>query len=431
MRFGAARQTVSALLVSLCAVVSSAAGATAQPTTDSQKPAQTSAQCQNHDRPPPPIDTSEEPKPGQPSPSALPVPQEPVGGTHMGECGLVQPAGSPVPPDIASASWVIADIDSGAVLAAKDPHARERPASLIKVLLAIVAIRELRPDQVVVGVAEDAAQEGTKVGVGPGGQYTVHQLLQALVMRSGNDAAHALARELGGVPNALSKMNALAKELGALDTRAATPSGLDGPGMSTSAYDLSLLVRAAMKHKEFAEAVATKSIDFPGYGTKPGYKVINDNRLLGAYPGFLGGKTGFTDDARHTYLGSAQQGSRRLSVVLLRGERNPAPLADQAAKLLDYGFALTKTKAKPVGQLVDKAPDVQPKQDQANQPSSTRTSEASQAEASQPLDTQRSAFGTFGVPLVILAGLAVLASFALWIRRQRAKAARARRAATV
>ncbi|WP_436492258.1 D-alanyl-D-alanine carboxypeptidase family protein [Actinokineospora sp. HUAS TT18] len=427
MRF-AARQTVPAVLLSLCAVVASAPWATAQPTTAGQKPAATSAQCQNHDRPPPPIDTSEEPKPGQPSPKPLPVPVEPVGGTHMGECGLVQPAGSPAPPDVTSASWVIADVDSGAVLAAKDPHARERPASLIKVLLAIVAIRELRPDQIVVGTAEDAAQEGTKVGVGPGGQYTVRQLLQALVMRSGNDAAHALARELGGVPNALSKMNALAKEMGALDTRAATPSGLDGPGMSTSAYDLSLLVRAAMKHKEFTEAIATRSIDFPGYGSKPGYKVTNDNRLLGVYPGFLGGKTGFTDDARHTYLGVAEQGKRRLSVVLLRGERNPAPLADQAGKLLDWGFALAKSSAKPVGQLVDKAPEVQSKQEGAAQPGITPTSDAAVA-AGQPLDTQRSAFGTFGVPLVILAGIAVLASFALWIKRQRAKAARARRAA--
>ncbi|WP_312880671.1 D-alanyl-D-alanine carboxypeptidase family protein [Actinokineospora xionganensis] len=429
MRF-AARQTVPALLVSLCAVIVAAFGATpiaaAQPTTtEGQKPAPNSAQCQNHDRPPPPIDTSEEPKPGEPSPQPLPVPDEPVGGTRMGECGLVQPPNATAQiPDIASASWVIADIDSGAVLAAKDPHARERPASLIKVLLAIVVIRELRLEQVVEGTAEDAAQEGTKVGVGPGGKYTVRQLLFALVMRSGNDAAFALARELGGMKVALAKMNTLAKELGALDTRAATPSGLDGPGMSTSAYDLSLLVRAAMKHKEFAEAVSTKSIDFPGYGTKPGYKVNNDNRLLGKYPGFLGGKTGFTDDARHTYLGTAKQGTRRLSVVLLRGEPTPVPLGDQAAKLLDYGFALAKAKTKPVGQLVDKAPEAQRKQDAVNgAPSAEGSSPSSEAAAMSP-DANRSAFGTYGAPLVAAAGVAILISFALWIRRKRARTAR-------
>ncbi|WP_228771718.1 D-alanyl-D-alanine carboxypeptidase family protein [Actinokineospora iranica] len=434
MRF-AARRSVPALFVSLCALIVAALLATpgakaapggpekAQPTEG-----QNSAQCQNHDRPPPPVDTSEEPKPGEVSPQPLPVPDEPVGGTRMGECGLVQPVGADavMPGDVTSASWVIADIDTGDVLAAKDPHARERPASLIKTLLAIAVVRELRLDEVVEGTQEDANQEGTKVGVGPGGSYTVRQLLFALVMRSGNDAAHALARQLGGLPSALEKMNALAKELGALDTRAATPSGLDGPGMSTSAYDLSLVFRAAMKHKEFAEAISTKSIDFPGYGSRPGYKVNNDNRLLGRYPGFLGGKTGFTDDARHTYLGAAKKGQRRISVVLLRGESNPAPLAEQAAKLLDYGFALADERAKPVGKLVDHAPEAQPKQ---NTGLGSAAATDQQAAERQVADAQRSAFGTYGAPLVVLAGVAVLVSFALWIRRKRAKAARAARMA--
>ncbi|MGQ0838278.1 serine hydrolase [Actinokineospora sp.] len=428
----AARRSVPALLLSLCALIvaalAAAPGATAtprqaQPTSEGQPPTQNSAQCQNHDRPPPPIDTSEEPKPGEPSPQPLPVPEEPVGGTRMGECGLVLPATATPPGEVAAASWVIADIDSGEVLAAKDPHARERPASLIKVLLAIVAIRELRLDETVVGTQQDANQEGTKVGVGPGGEYTVRQLLFALVMRSGNDAAHALAGHLGGVPAALAKMNTLARELGALDTRAATPSGLDGPGMSTSAYDLSLLFRTAMKHKEFAEAVSTKSIDFPGYGTKPGYKVVNDNRLLGRYPGFTGGKTGFTDDARHTYVGGAKQGERRISVVLLRGELNPAPLGEQARTLLDYGFTLAKSGVKPVGQLVEGAPEVQRKQD-LNQGSAPAPSDPATAAAA---DTERSAFGSYGAPLVGLAGVAVVASLVLWLRRKRAQAVRAAR----
>ncbi len=433
-----------ALLLSLCALVVAAIVVTpvahAQRSTEVQQPTQgqrtepttpqQSAQCQNHDRPPPPIDTSEEPKPGEPTPPPLAVPEEPVGGTRMGECGLVHPEGAAeLPGGVTSASWVISNIDSGAVIAAKDPHARERPASLIKVLLAIVVIRELRPDKTVSGTQADADQEGTKVGVGPGGEYTVKQLLQALVMRSGNDAAHALAVQLGGVPEALAKMNTLAKELGALDTRAATPSGLDGPGMSTSSYDLSLIFRAAMKHKEFAEAVATRSIDFPGYGKKPGYKVTNDNPLLRTYEGFIGGKTGFTDDARHTYLGSAKRGDVRLAVVLLRGERNPAPLADQAAELLDYGFAVAKSSAKPMGQLVDHAPEVQPKPDSNRGGSTTGESGGDDAAPAPVADTQRSAFGNYGAPLVIVAGAGVLVAFALWIRSKRARAARAARSA--
>ena len=363
-----------------------------------------------------------------PTPAPLPLPENPVGGARMGECGLVLPDGAEPPPgSVNAASWVIADVDSGAVLAAKDPHARERPASLIKALLAIVVIRELRPDMKVTGTQEDADQEGSKAGVGPGGVYTVDQLLHGLVMVSGNDTAHALARTLGGVDVALEKMNALAMEIGALDTRAATPSGLDGPGMTTSAYDQSLIYRAAMKHEQFAEAIGTRQFDFPGYGGKSSFKLNNDNRLLGSYDGFLGGKTGFTDDARHTYVGGAEQGEHRLSVVMLRGERIQGEyLADQAARLLDYGFTLAGSNTKPVGELVDKAPEAQPKQDPSHSDDPTATANAQPENKAQSEAAPRapSAFGNVGLPLVAFAGVVILIGVALWIRRRRARAAR-------
>ncbi|MFD1050563.1 PIN domain-containing protein, partial [Kibdelosporangium lantanae] len=195
-------------------------------------------------------------------------------------------------------------LDTGQILGAKDPHARQRPASLIKVLLSLVVLDELgdKMDKVITGTAEDASQDGTRVGIGPGGQYTVRQLFYTLLMRSGNDCAHALAMQMGGIEQTVAKMNAKAKSLDALDTQTATPSGLDGPGMMTSAFDLAVFFREAMRNPEFAKAVATKQLDMPGYGDKPGFKVNNDNGLLGKYQGFLGGKTGFTDDARHTYV---------------------------------------------------------------------------------------------------------------------------------
>src|SRR5207302_877418 len=82
--------------------------------------------------------------------------------------------------------------------------------------------------------------------------------------------------------------------IGAHDTRAATPSGLDGPGMSTSAYDLSLIFHYAMKQPEFAKAVATKNFEIPATGGKPAIPVYNDNKLPGVYPRFLGSKFGVT-----------------------------------------------------------------------------------------------------------------------------------------
>jgi D-alanyl-D-alanine carboxypeptidase (penicillin-binding protein 5/6) len=367
--------------------------------------------CPNRVAPPPPVDTSEQPPPGMAPPQALAVPDKPVGGPRMAECSLVQPEGAATPPaTISSASWVLADLDSGAVLAARDPHARHRPASLMKTLLAIVVARELKMDTVIVGTQEDANQEGTRVGLGPGGQYTVEQLLFTLMMKSGNDAAHALARQLGGVPEALRKMNAVAAELGALDTRAASPSGLDGPGMSTSAYDIGVLFRVAMKYPKIAEAVGMRQIVFPGYGGRPNFQVNNDNKLLFTYDGFLGGKTGFTDDARHTYLGSAMRDRRRLVVVLLRSESQPVKIADQAAQLLDYGYALVAASAKPVGQLVDRAPG--PDDD---------TGRTLAAPATDSGNTDQSSFGNVGAPLTVLAGALVLLVGLMFWRRRRAR----------
>ena len=305
--------------------------------------------------PPPPVDASEAARPGTMTPPPMSMPDSPVGGPRMGECGLVLPDDAPpVPAGISAASWLIADADSGEVLAAKDPHARNRPASTLKLLTALLVVDQLPLDRVVVGTDADANQDGSRVGIGPGGHYTVRQLLTGLLLASGNDAAHALAGQLGGVAETVKQMNELAARLGALDTRAATPSGLDGPGMSASAYDLALAFRQVLNRPLLVELLGTRQADFPGFGNRPGFVVNNDNKLLRSYPGALGGKTGFTDDARHTQLDAAQRNGRRLMVVLMRGEQHPVSMSEQAARLLDYGFALPT--GHPVGKLVDGAP---------------------------------------------------------------------------
>ncbi|BCQ10284.1 D-alanyl-D-alanine carboxypeptidase [Mycobacterium heckeshornense] len=303
---------------------------------------------------PPAVDSSEIPTAKDP-PAPLPVPATPVGGNALGGCGVVAaPNTPPVPNDISAEAWLVADLDSGAVIAAKDPHGRHRPASVIKVLVAMASINELSLNKTVEGTAEDAAVEGTKVGVTAGGTYTVNQLLHGLLMHSGNDAAHALARQLGGLPTALEKINALAGKLGGRDTRVATPSGLDGPGMSTSAYDIGLFYRYAWQNPTFADIVATRTFDFPGHGDRPGYQLENDNQLLYNYPGALGGKTGYTDDAGQTFVGAANRDGRRLMVVLLHGTREPIPPWQQAAHLLDYGFATAPGTR--VGTLIEPDP---------------------------------------------------------------------------
>src|SRR4051795_11619257 len=304
---------------------------------------------------PPAVDSSEVPEAGDP-PQPLPVPAKPLGGDALSGCGIVTAPGTPpVPEDVSAEAWVIADLDTGDIVAARDPHGRHRPATIIKVRIATQALRELPIHKVVAGTQDDANAEGTKVGVGENGFYSINDLLHGLLMHSGNDAAHALSVQLGGMDTALQKINDLAGKLGGRDTRAATPSGLDGPGMSTSAYDIGLFYRYAWQNPTFADIVATRSFDFPGRGDV-GYPVENDNQLLYNYPGAMGGKTGYTDDAGQTFVGAANHDGRRLVAVLLHGTRQPIAPWEQAAHLLDYGFATAPgTK---VGTLIEPDPSL-------------------------------------------------------------------------
>lgn len=324
---------------------------------------------------PPAVDESEVVPPGSPTPTPLPVPTPAVGGEDLAYCGVVaDPEAGPVPPGLTSAGWLVADLDSGRVIAAKDPHGRYRPASTIKILLALVALDELDLDATVVPTPEDWSAEGDSCGMGPGGHYTVRDLLTGLLVVSGNDCANALARELGGVDATLAKMNERARELGATDTWAASPSGLDAPGMSSSPYDLALFFRAAMANDTFREMISLPTYRFPGYPRRPdvpgdtdhpAYEMYSSNRLLlDGYPGMLGGKTGYTDDARKTFVAAAERDGRRIMIVKMYGlamEGNP--YWDQAKALFEYGFATPEDVE--VGRLVDPAGAADPSRDPA------------------------------------------------------------------
>lgn len=311
------------------------------------------------------------------APTPPPVPATPVGGDALAGCEVAAPDGFEVHRDVTASAWMVSDLDTGEVVAARDPHGRYRPASIIKTLLASVVLDTLDPEQVITVTDEDLeGTEGSLVGIGPGGMYSVDRLLRGLLMASGNDAATVLAHRMGGVEETIAAMNARAAELGCTSTHVATVSGLDGPGMMSSAYDMSLIFRDAMSHPDFARIVGTQMWGFPGYpagegaeapdpaapqepyagpttrddGTlvNPGFILDNDNRLLYNYPGAIGGKTGFTDDARHTFIGAAERDGRRLAVVLLDGTRVPSAPWQQAGMLLDAGFATHES----VGQLV-------------------------------------------------------------------------------
>lgn len=301
--------------------------------------------CPHSERPEKATTTSERLAPGQASPTPLP----PVDSDEP--CGTTLPEGFKVDKDVVAAAWMVSDIDTGEIVAMKDPNGRYRPASIIKALLALVVIDELDLHKKV-DVSEESAQiDGSAVGIGPGGDYTVEQLLQGLLMASGNDAAHALAQELGGDEATLRKVNEKAAEIGTNSTYAASYSGLDAPGMSTSAEDISRIYRAAFHDPTFARIVDTESVDFPGWGDYEGYQLGNDNGLFLNDPDGIGGKTGFTDDAHHTFVGALDRHGRRLQAVLLDTTVEHGPRAwEQAQKLLHEAYKVSPGDG--VGQLL-------------------------------------------------------------------------------
>ncbi|WP_327003423.1 D-alanyl-D-alanine carboxypeptidase [Dactylosporangium sp. NBC_01737] len=280
-----------------------------------------------------------------------------VGGGQLGTSALAVAAGTAAPPTLSAMSWVVADLDTGEVLGACAPHLRRRPASVQKLLLAATALPKLDPDLVVEATAEDLAlpKDSSAVGMIVGGKYPVSTLWLGLLLQSGNDTANALARMAGGdggVAATVAAMNAEARRLGADDTHAVTPSGLDAPDQLTSAYDLALIARADFARPDFLKYDTTLVFQWPAQPPKDpkGFQIQNENKLLTMYEGAIGGKTGFTDEARHTYVGGAQRGGRRLVVTIMGAEIVPARAWKQGTMLLDWGFALPAATS--VGHLV-------------------------------------------------------------------------------
>ncbi|GAA1529689.1 D-alanyl-D-alanine carboxypeptidase [Kribbella lupini] len=273
--------------------------------------------------------------------------RSPVGGVQLTSEATVVAAGA-TPPAVQAGSFVVADLDTGTVLAAKAPHAKLRPASTLKTLTALVLLPRLNKADVVVGSDADAGIEGSKVGVYPGLRYSVDLLFQGMFLASGNDAVHALAQhDQGGIAATIDRMNKKAEEIGALDTHVTDPTGLDADGQVSSAYDLALFAQAGLGRPDFAKYASTKYTNFPlaKAGT---YQVANQNKLLFNYDGALGVKTGYTTLARNTFIGAARRDGHTLVVTLMN---SPHGITEDATKLLDWSFSHYDALS-PVGTLV-------------------------------------------------------------------------------
>lgn len=236
------------------------------------------------------------------------------------------------PPALAARAAVLMDAASGQLLLNKDAHYRRAMASTTKIMTALVALENARLDEVVIA-SRNVVVEPTIMGLTPGDRVTVEQLLYGLLLPSGNDAAVALAEHVGGsVSGFTAKMNDRAASLGLKDTHFTNPNGLDEEGHYSSAYDLAVMTREALRNPLFEKIVATPEALVKGPDS---WSFKNNNQLLQSYWGADGVKTGFTDNAGRCLVFSATRDGRRgISVVL----DSPAMWEDSSA-LLDHYFA--------------------------------------------------------------------------------------------
>jgi serine-type D-Ala-D-Ala carboxypeptidase (penicillin-binding protein 5/6) len=253
------------------------------------------------------------------------------------------------PRGVKAKAGILVDATTGQVLWAKDPDTPRPIASITKVMTALLVLQagnlnqEVKvPKAVTAYVAE---YDANAVGLKPGQVLTVDELLHMMLIESAADAAYTLANFYGpGLPVFIAKMNTEAAKLGLTQTHFTSPDGLPYP-TETSTYstpvDLVKLGEIAMSYPEFRSIVDTQNYNVAKGDGHSAYSVTNDNQLLSDYPGAIGIKTGFTNEAGHTLLFEAVRGDRNLIGVVLGSPPTGFNSADQdATKVLNWGFAL-------------------------------------------------------------------------------------------
>ncbi|WP_326572768.1 D-alanyl-D-alanine carboxypeptidase [Actinacidiphila glaucinigra] len=276
-----------------------------------------------------------------------------VGGERLGRHGVQVTAGAPSLPETNSLSWIVADADSGEVLASYNAHRRLPPASTLKMLFADTLLTRFdrgKRHQVTHADLADMGAGSSLVGIEAGITYTVEQLWLGVFLRSGNDAVHVLCSMNGGMEKTVRDMRARARELQANDTHVVSPDGYDTPGQLSSAYDLTLFARAGLRNPDFRHYCRTQVARFPGEKGET-FEIQNTNRLLGDYDGMIGVKNGYTTNAGNTFTGAAERDGRTLLVTVMHPESGYDEVYQEAADLLDWGFDAAG-RVEPVGELV-------------------------------------------------------------------------------
>ena len=236
---------------------------------------------------------------------------------------------------VSAESAVLIEAESGEILFEKNCEQRLPMASTTKIMTALVVIEQGNTDRVVEVAPEAVGVEGSSMYLKAGEKLTVKELLYGLMLESANDAATALAYSVsGGTEEFAALMNERARKLGTRNTHFTNPHGLDDEEHYTTAHDLAMITREAMKNELFCEIVSTHNKTVPLNGEEGIRSLVNHNRLLKTYEGAVGVKTGFTKRSGRCLVSAAERGGVRLIAVTLNAPND----WEDHKRMLDLGF---------------------------------------------------------------------------------------------
>ena len=232
---------------------------------------------------------------------------------------------------LSSRSAIIMDAETARVIYALQPDRPAQPASTIKVLTGLIAIRALKDYEMVKTSRRAANMPRSKVYLRRGKSYAADDLINAVLLSSANDASVALAEKIAGTEKDFARiMTYKARELGARHTVCKSATGLTRRGQKSTVRDLAIIFNKAMNNKEFAQRIGRTRIR-----TRQGKLLRNHNKALWRIAGSEGGKTGYTSAARQTYVGRFTRDEDTIVVAIMGSET----MWDDISRLVDYGFA--------------------------------------------------------------------------------------------
>lgn len=252
---------------------------------------------------------------------------------------------SPAAPDTSAKAMIVYHAGSGAVLAEKNADEPMLIASTTKLMTALTALELASPERTITVQPAWTAVEGSSMYLRAGETYTLRELLEGLLLASGNDAALAIASSLGG-ETFIERMNRKADELGLSAAHFANPHGLDDPEHHASAHDLAVIMAAALQNDTLAEILSLRSSCIHGV------TYVNHNKMLWSCRGVTGGKTGYTKAAGRCLVTSCERDGLKLICVTLS---DPNDWKDHAA-LYDWAFDTYAPLTLPAGKTVERVP---------------------------------------------------------------------------